>query len=101
MSVAARRMAKSSIARKLMTYRAAWEAGRHRHQWGMQGFRVATITSSESRIAHMLAAQRKITGNSAHALFLYTTATRLHAEGPLAPIWQSSEATGICLMERT
>lgn len=99
MSVAARRVAKSSFARKIMAYHAAWKDGRHKLQWSMQGFRVATIAPSEKRIEHMLAAQRKITENTVAALFVYTTAARLEAEGPLAPIWQTSEHDGISLID--
>ena len=66
----------------------------------MQGFRVATIVPSEKRIEHMLDAQRQITGNTVSALFLYTTNARLEESGPLAPIWITSEANGISLIER-
>lgn len=101
MSVSARRIAKSSFARKIMAYHAAWKEGRHKTQWGMQGFRVATIVPSEARIAHILDAQRTITGNTVGALFLYSSSERLHAHGPLAPIWITSERDGVSLMERT
>lgn len=101
MSVSARRIAKSSFARKIMAYHAAWKEGRHKTQWGMQGFRVATVVPSEPRIAHILEAQRTITGNTVGALFLYTTIANLQARGPLAPIWITSERDGVSLMERT
>ena len=101
MSVSARRITKSSFARKIMAYHAAWKDGRHKAQWGMQGFRVATIVPSEARISHSLDAQRTITGNTVGALFLYTTTERLHARGPLAPIWMTSDRDGVSLMERT
>jgi len=41
--------AKSSYARKLAGYFHGWNEGRHRAQWGWQGFRVLTITPSEAR----------------------------------------------------
>src|SRR5262249_14365233 len=95
MSIAARRLSgKSSFGRKIRAYFAAWQDERHRDQWGFQGFRVLTITSSEARIKGMLTLQRKITNNRAAAMFLYTTPERLAQRSAFAPIWISADGDG-------
>lgn len=101
MSIAARRLSgKSSFGRKIRAYYAAWQQERHREQWGFQGFRVLTITPSESRIKAMLTVQRRITNNHAAAMFLYTTPQRLADYGAFAPIWMSADGDGISVLER-
>jgi hypothetical protein len=100
MSLAARRLSgKSSYARKIRAYFAAWEQDRHRAQWGFQGFRVLTITPSEARIKGMLTLQRKLTGNRAAGMFLYTTPERMTSHGMLAPIWWSVSGDGQRLLQ--
>lgn len=100
MSVAARRLSgKSSFGRKLRAYFAAWQQDRHREQWGFQGFRVLTITPSESRIKGMLTVQRKITNNRAAAMFLYTTPQRLAEHSAFAPVWISADGDGQRLLQ--
>lgn len=102
MSVAARRLSgKSSFGRKIRAYFAAWEQDRHREQWGFQGFRVLTVTPSESRIKGMLTVQRRITSNRAAAMFLYTTPQRLAEHGALAPVWISADSDGQRLLQET
>jgi len=100
MSVTARRLTgKSSYARKLTAFFAAWQQDAHRIQWNMHGFRCLSVVPSEKRIQNMIALQRSITSNRLSALFLYTTPERIAARGPLAPIWISSDADGITLLE--
>jgi hypothetical protein len=100
MSVAARRLTgKSSFARKVRAYFSAWEQGRHREQWGFQGFRVLTVTPSEKRIKGMLTVQRKITNGRAAAMFLYTTPQRLAEHGAFAPVWISADGDGQRLVQ--
>lgn len=95
MSVAARRLSgKSSFGRKVRAYFAAWQQDRHKEQWGFQGFRILTVTPTESRIKSMITVQRKITGNHAAAMFLYTTPQRLADHGAFAPIWISANVDG-------
>lgn len=100
MSVAARNLSgKSSFARKIRAYLAAYRDGRHREQWGFQGFRVLTVTPSEKRIKNMIAAQRAITDDRLSAMFLYTTPEKLAAHGPLGNVWISSERNDIAVLE--
>jgi hypothetical protein len=75
------------------------EQDRHREQWGFQGFRVLTVTPSESRIKGMLTVQRKITNGRAAAMFLYTTPQRLAEHGAFAPIWMSADGDGQRLLQ--
>jgi hypothetical protein len=100
MSVAARRLTgKSSFARKIRSFLAAWEQDRHVAQWNMRGFRVLSVVPSEKRIETMLRLQGEITENRLSALFLYTTPTRMQAEGALAPIWMSATSDRVSLIE--
>jgi hypothetical protein len=100
MSVAARRLSgKSSFGRKVRAYFAAWQQDRHKEQWAFQGFRVLTVTPSESRIKSMLTVQRRLTHNRAAAMFLYTTPQRLSEHGPFAPIWISADGDGQRLLQ--
>lgn len=105
MTIAARRnghihlTGKSTFARKHAGFFNGWNEGKHRTQWGWQGFRVLTVAPSEARISHMIDAQREI-AKGASALFLYTTPTRMAAHGAFAPIWISSESDGISIIDR-
>lgn len=100
MSLAARRLSgKSSYARKIRAYFAAWEQGCQRAQWGFQGFRVLSIVPSESRIRGMLTLQRKLTGNRGAGMFLYSTPARIAAHGVFAPIWLSTNGDGQRLLQ--
>lgn len=88
MDIKAKRIAgKSSFRRKLLGYFHAWRERRHTDTWGFQSFRVLTITTSEKRIANMMAAQREVTSGSAAGLFLYTTPDRLAVSGALGDAW--------------
>jgi hypothetical protein len=99
MSVGARKLTKkSSFARKVHSYYAAWLQRRHREQWGFASFRVLTVAPSEKRIRGMLTVQRRITQDRLGALFLYATPERLHAHGPLGPAWLSAEGDAQCLL---
>jgi hypothetical protein len=100
MDVRAKRLAgKSSFRRKLLGYFHAWRARQHTARWGFKRFRILTVTTSETRVASMLAAQGQVTNGAARGLFLYTTRERLAADGALAPIWMSADADGLSLLE--
>lgn len=99
MVLAARKLTgKSSFARKVHSYHAAWLQRRHREQWGFASFRVLTIAPSETRIRGMLTVQRRITQDRLGALFLYSTPQRLQTHGPLGPAWLSAEGDDQCLI---
>lgn len=99
MSVRAKKLTgKSSFARKVHSYHAAWLQRRHREQWGFTSFRVLTIAPSENRIRGMLTVQRRITQDRLAALFLYVTPERIQTHGPLGPAWLSAEGDAQCLL---
>lgn len=91
---------RSNYRGKLASYFHAHLQERHKAQWGFQGFRCLTIAPSDSRISHMIDAQREITDDRLAGLFLYATPQRLNEMGALAPIWMTSERDGISLLDR-
>ncbi len=100
MSVGAKRLtAKSSFARKVHSYLAAWQQNRHREQWGFSSFRVLTVAPSEKRIKSMLTVQRKISNDRLSALFLYATPERLETHGAFGPAWLSADADAVSLLD--
>lgn len=100
MSIAAKRLTtKSSFARKIHSYMAAFQQRAHAEQWGFNAFRVLTIAPSERRIAGMLTVQRKITQGHLPAFFLYSTFDRIRAFGAFGPAWLSAEGDNVSLLE--
>lgn len=99
MDVKAKRLVgKSSFRRKLIGYVQAWRERQHTTAWGFHSFRVLTITTSEKRITHMRAAQREVTQDTASGLFLYATAERLAAHGPLGEAWVDGNGDSVRLI---
>ena len=101
MSIAAKRLtSKSSFARKIHAYMAAFQQRAHTAQWGFASFRVLTIAPSERRIAGMLTVQRKITQGRLPAFFLYSTFERLQTHGAFGAAWITADADHVSLLER-
>lgn len=92
--------AKSTFARKQKGFFLGRKEGRHREQWGWQGFRVLTLTTSEARIRSMLQSQEEVTNHSARDFFLYSTFDRVKRHSPFAPIWISAERDDVSIIER-
>lgn len=90
--------AKSSIRKKLLGYFHAFAQRKHTTLWGFSSFRALFVTPSETRLTHILAAQRQITRDRLAGLFLYTTPERLARHGALGPAWVSAKADGVCLL---
>lgn len=90
--------AKSSIKKKQLGYYHAWRQDKHTTLWGFKSFRVLFITPSETRLEHMIAAQREITRDRLAGLFLYTTGDRLARHGAFGPAWTSAKADGLSLL---
>lgn len=90
---------KSSFRRKLLGYYQLWQDGRHTDAWGFKSFRVLTITPSEKRIAHMIAAQKEIVGQSGLNLFLFTTPQLLKEKSPLGDAWISGKGNIVSLID--
>jgi DNA-binding MarR family transcriptional regulator len=100
--ISARRLkGKATYFRKLLTYYAAWAANTHTQQWGAfcKAFRVLSITTSDTRVANMIDAQREISAPA--GLFLFSTLERIAEQGALGPAWISAERDGISLLDRT
>ena len=89
---------KSSIRKKLLGYFHAFAQRRHQEVWGFHGFRVLTLTVSESRIQNMLKAQKQVTGGLAPSMFLYSTSERIAEHGILGPAWTGANGDGISLL---
>ena len=90
--------AKSTFRKKIAGYFHAWQHSKHTEMWNFQSFRCLTITTSESRIDHMLDVQRQVTNDYATGLFLYSTRERIEEHGVLGPAWRSSKEDGITLV---
>jgi len=89
---------KSTFTRKIVGYDAAWRVGLYKSQLGMNGMRVLFVTTSLPRIKGMLTVQKKLIGDRLSSMFLYTTLDALNEHGPLAPIWTSTQQSGISLV---
>ena len=90
--------AKSTFAKKIAGYFHAWKHRKHTEAWNFQSFRCLTITTSDTRIDHMLDVQRAVTNDYAAGLFLYSTRERLHEHGVLGPAWRTTKEDGIPLV---
>ncbi|MGE3702253.1 MAG: replication-relaxation family protein [Hyphomicrobiaceae bacterium] len=92
----------TSFLKKQLAITAAWQSGLFVQQWGpaFKAFRILTVvTTGEARIRTMLEAQNRI-GSAPAGLFLYTTAARMAAQGPLASIWMTAKAENVSLLDR-
>ncbi len=89
---------KSSWRLKIIGYYEAWKQGRHTEAFGFRGYRVATVTTSEARIAAMLKAQLRVTRGQANAMFLYTTPERLKQHGVFGPAWISADSDRVSIL---
>ena len=90
---------KSSFRKKQIGYFHLWKQGLHKEQWGFARFRVLTITTAEARIETMLEAQREVTNDTTHGLFLYSTPERIAEHGVLGPAWISAERDDVSLLD--
>jgi hypothetical protein len=84
---------KSSWRRKVMAYAAVRERRGFAAAWACASLRILTVTTSDERIRHLLAAQRRAAPHCPPGFFLYTTLHRLREHGAAGPIWTSSRET--------
>jgi len=70
MPVVRKGLGQTSFRRKLLGYRETWRQGIHRTHLAISNFRVLTVTTSEERVRHLVAACRSIGGGE--RLFLFT-----------------------------
>jgi len=71
MPVERRSLRGSSIYKKLLTYHAGWQQGRHQEQFGWSRFRVLTVTNSQERVGHMVLVAKKFNNGRGSRLFLF------------------------------
>lgn len=91
---------KSSFRRKLMAYLAAREHKRFAEAWAFKSLRVLTVTTSEERIEHMLAAQRRVAPQCPPGFFLYSTLAQLTQHGALGPAWTNSKGGHVSVLHQ-
>jgi hypothetical protein len=71
MPVERRSLGGSSIYKKLLTYHAGWQQGRHAEQFGWSRFRVLTVTNSPERVGNMVSVARRFNNGRGSRLFLF------------------------------
>jgi Replication-relaxation len=78
--------------RKVRTYLAYYYSGKYQTRYGAMSMRILTVTSSETRLAHLKAATEEAGGKK---WFWFTTLQRALTEDILtAPIWEVATAQG-------
>ncbi|NJM28345.1 MAG: hypothetical protein HC856_09260 [Pseudanabaena sp. RU_4_16] len=89
MPVERRSPTRSAFTRKLLAYWHAHRAKQHTAQWGIPGFRVLTVATSEERIASLLAAVKEVTNRRGSNVFLFASWPALASSNPLTIAWIS------------
>ncbi len=89
----------TSIARKLLTYDAAWQQDLHLTRWGFRQFRVLFVTTNRRRIEEMLDAVEFITGGKGTRFFAFTDLATLLAGDPLEAIWMNGKRETTSLLD--
>jgi protein involved in plasmid replication-relaxation len=89
----------TSIARKLVTYDAAWQQDLHLSRWGFRQFRVLFVTTKRKRIDEMLDAVDFVTGGKGTRFFAFTDLTTLLANDPLGSIWTNGKRETTALLD--
>jgi protein involved in plasmid replication-relaxation len=85
MPVARRGLGQTSFRRKLLSYRETWRQGLHKAHLGIPNFRVLTVTTSEERVRHLVAACRSLGGGP--RLFLFADQEELGRGDILGHEW--------------
>jgi hypothetical protein len=90
MPVARKGLLQTSFRRKLMAYQETWQQGLHKAHLGIPNFRVLTVTTSEERVRHLVAACRSLSGGGSR-LFLFTDQESLGAGDRLRHGWANGK----------
>lgn len=88
MPVTRRSLSQTSFHRKLLAYEATWSQSIHQTKFGLNRFRVLTVTTSAARVKSLVEACSKL--ERGHGLFLFADRTIL--ETPIdifSPIWKT------------
>ncbi|QWG14285.1 replication-relaxation family protein [Bradyrhizobium sediminis] len=78
---------RKNIEYKFRTYYEGWRADRHMKQFGVKQLRVVWVTSSQTRLEHMLELQRDVAGGNGSAFFLFADNDHLRSSNPLDLEW--------------
>src|ERR1019366_6359719 len=79
------------FAKKMLTYFEANRQRRHKHDLGIDNFRVLTVTTKPSRVELMLNALDAITNGKGSNMFLFADQAALGASNPLDVEWISGK----------
>ena len=81
---------RSSVFRKLLAYFETWRGKVHTERFGIQSFRVLTVTTTADRAAYIQAAALKASGGRGRNLFLTADVESLAAVDPLSTSWRNA-----------
>src|SRR5712692_1462400 len=84
-------LGRTYFAKKMLTYYEANRQRRHVYDFGIENFRVATVTTTPERVEKMLGALRTITDGRGSNMFLFTDEAKLAAANPLDVEWVSGK----------
>lgn len=88
MPVTRRGIDQTCVYRKLLAYEATWHQGIHRTRFGIQRFRVLTVTTSLARLKRIRQASKNL--KRGHGLFLFTDRESLSKSDFLSHEWQTA-----------
>jgi len=86
----------TSFRPKLLSYQETWRQGLHKAHLGIPNFRVLTVTTSEERMRHLVAAWRSLRDGSPR-LFLFTDQERLARRDILGQEWMNGRSEQVRL----
>jgi Replication-relaxation len=95
MPVTRKGLAQTSFRRKLLGYRETWRQGLHRRHLGIPNFRVLTVTTSEERMRHLVAACGSL--GSGRRLFLFADQGALGRGDAMAREWVNGRGEVVSL----
>jgi hypothetical protein len=81
----------SNFSDTIWIYWMARQADAFSRLWGLNNFRVLTVTASDKSIVNLSRKVAHITERPNTKLFLFTTPSRVLQHGPLAPIWYAPQ----------
>lgn len=88
MPVRRKNLVQTSFFRKLLAYQATWQQGIHKKEFGINRFRVLTVTGSAERARSLVEACSEL--RSGHGLFLFTDIQTFQAQPDLLNLtWQT------------
>jgi hypothetical protein len=96
MPVERKGLGQTSFRRKLLSYRETWRQGLHKAHLGIPNFRVLTVTTSEERVRHLVAACRML-GSGGSRLFLFADRERLGRGDVLSHEWVNGRGESVRL----